>query len=85
MMPAFDRAERRVSWEAAAGKISAELLCPYPPGIPAVVPGEELTHAVLAHMRAVIRDGGVITGAADPELRTITVVSAKRDSDSAVQ
>jgi arginine decarboxylase len=65
----------RVPWGQAAGRICAELLCPYPPGIPAVVPGEILTAAVLADLRQVLQAGGVVTGAADAELQWIGVVS----------
>ena len=61
-------------WEAAAGRISAELLCPYPPGIPAAVPGEALSAEVLNTLRRVLHDGGVVTGAADAELHTIGVI-----------
>ncbi len=64
----------RVAWSAAADRVSAELLCPYPPGIPAAVPGEVLTEAVLSAMKRVIENGGVVTGAADSELRSVSVV-----------
>jgi lysine decarboxylase len=32
----------RVPLAAAAGRIAAEPLCPYPPGIPLVIPGERI-------------------------------------------
>ena len=28
----------------AVGRVAAELICPYPPGIPLLVPGEKLDH-----------------------------------------
>lgn len=65
----------RVSWHAADGRICAELLCPYPPGIPAAVPGEVLSEALLIGLRQLLLAGGVVTGAADPELNTICIVS----------
>ena len=34
-------------WAQACGRIAAELLCPYPPGIPVVLPGEQLDSARL--------------------------------------
>ena len=39
------RAKRRICpLEQAEGEIAAELVCPYPPGIPLLVPGERLDH-----------------------------------------
>jgi arginine/lysine/ornithine decarboxylase len=34
-----------VSIENAEGKIASELICPYPPGIPLLIPGERVDHA----------------------------------------
>ena len=37
------RAEsRRVDWPDAVGSLSSQLVCPYPPGIPLLIPGERL-------------------------------------------
>lgn len=66
----------RVPARCAAGRVAAEMLCPYPPGVPAVVPGEVLTEAILAHLAGVLAQGGKVTGAADESLRSITVVAA---------
>jgi len=35
----------------AAGRISAEILAPYPPGIPVVAPGEEITEKHIAYLQ----------------------------------
>jgi arginine/lysine/ornithine decarboxylase len=59
----------------AAGQLSATALCPYPPGIPVVLPGEVITAAAIAHLQAVHQAGGVITGAADPTLATLQIVA----------
>lgn len=59
---------------AAAGRVGAELLCPYPPGVPAIYPGERVTPAALARLRAVLAGGGRVTGAADPSLDTLRVI-----------
>lgn len=37
--------------KAAAGRISAEILAPYPPGIPVVAPGEEITEKHIAYLQ----------------------------------
>lgn len=41
----------------AAGRTAAEIITPYPPGIPAVLPGERLTDPVLAYPRSGARRG----------------------------
>ena len=60
--------------EDAVGEVCAELLSPYPPGVPAVCPGERLTPEVVRLMRSVLQSGGKITGASDESLATIRVI-----------
>ncbi|HYY11030.1 MAG TPA: hypothetical protein VE781_08830, partial [Kineosporiaceae bacterium] len=61
---------------AAVGRVAAELVAPYPPGVPVLAPGERVTAAALDSLLAA-RDGGArIAYAADPTLATITVVGA---------
>jgi len=57
-------------------RISAELVCPYPPGIPVLFPGEVVTEGAIAYLQQVIVAGGVITGCADRHLRTLNVIEA---------
>ncbi|MFF7158921.1 aminotransferase class I/II-fold pyridoxal phosphate-dependent enzyme [Streptomyces sp. NPDC008139] len=59
--------------ERAAGRIVAEMLTPYPPGIPAALPGERLNRAVVDYLRTGVAAGMVIPDAADNSLRTIRV------------
>ena len=58
----------------AAGRVAAESLATYPPGIPNVLPGERLTAATLAYIQRTLELGGSVRGASDRELRTIRVV-----------
>ncbi|AMA08884.1 aminotransferase class I/II-fold pyridoxal phosphate-dependent enzyme [Picosynechococcus sp. PCC 73109] len=71
---AFFATSRTVALEASLNQICAELICPYPPGIPAIMPGEKITAATLASLRQTLQLGGVITGANDPSLKTIRVI-----------
>ena len=64
----------RISLEQAIGRISAESLCPYPPGIPLVCIGEEIILEVVETLQAILRSGGIINGASDETLKTILVV-----------
>lgn len=63
-----------VSAKDAVGRVSAELICPYPPGVPVFSPGELITQAGFdALMEA--RDIGVrIAFVADPTLETFKVL-----------
>ncbi|MBF2028678.1 MAG: aminotransferase class I/II-fold pyridoxal phosphate-dependent enzyme [Oscillatoriales cyanobacterium C42_A2020_001] len=63
-----------VSVEAAVGCVSAELVCPYPPGIPVLIPGEVITEEAIASLKQVLDAGGIISGCADPSLTTIKVI-----------
>jgi arginine/lysine/ornithine decarboxylase len=56
-------------------RISAELVCPYPPGIPVLMPGEIITVEAVEYLQAVIAAGGMVTGCADSSLVTLQVVS----------
>jgi lysine decarboxylase len=60
--------------EKASGRISAEQITPYPPGIPAVVPGERLNDAVIDYLRSGLDAGMNVPDAADTTLKTFKVV-----------
>ena len=60
---------------AAVGRVSAELVAPYPPGVPVLAPGEVITAAALDALRATLADGGRIAYAADASLATFQVVA----------
>jgi arginine decarboxylase len=71
---AFFAATETVAIEQVIGRVSAELICPYPPGIPVLLPGERITAAAIEHLQQVLRSGGFISGCADAELQTVQVV-----------
>lgn len=71
---AFFAASEPVAITDAVGRVSAELVAPYPPGIPVLAPGEEITPATLAALEAARCAGVRIAYAADPSLRTLRVV-----------
>jgi lysine decarboxylase len=55
--------------------VSAELIAPYPPGIPVLAPGELVTAELLEGLRTEAASGVRIAYATDPTLRTIEVVA----------
>ncbi len=58
------------------GRMSAELVCPYPPGIPVLMPGEVISPAAIAYLQQICIAGGMISGCADPTLETLRVILA---------
>lgn len=80
MLPrdAFFGPTEMVPIRAAAGRIAAEQLTPYPPGIPVVVPGERLDAAVLDYLRTGHDHGLNIPDASDPHLGRVRVVAPGR-------
>jgi arginine decarboxylase len=58
----------------AAGRVAAEQITPYPPGIPVLVPGERINQAVIEYLESGLKAGMVLPDPADPSLGTIRVV-----------
>jgi arginine decarboxylase len=71
---AFFAAAEVVPVERATGRVSAELIASYPPGIPVLAPGEEITTDTLAALHQARAAGIRIAYAADPSLATLRVV-----------
>nr|BFD81235.1 ornithine decarboxylase [Streptomyces sp. Xyl84] len=72
---AFFAPVEHVPAERAAGRVSAETISPYPPGVPVVAPGEVITDEVLDYLRSGVEHGVLIPDVADPSVRTLRVVA----------
>jgi lysine decarboxylase len=72
---AFFAPRETVPAARAAGRISAETIAPYPPGIPAIAPGEVISATLLASLREAAAAGTRISACADPTLETVQVVA----------
>ncbi|WP_019504493.1 aminotransferase class I/II-fold pyridoxal phosphate-dependent enzyme [Pleurocapsa sp. PCC 7319] len=59
----------------ASDRLCGELICPYPPGIPLLMPGEIITTEAIEYLLRVLAAGGTITGCNDPTIKTIQVVT----------
>ncbi|MHC5768056.1 MAG: aminotransferase class I/II-fold pyridoxal phosphate-dependent enzyme [Nostoc sp.] len=55
-------------------RICAEIVCPYPPGIPVLMPGEVITKSVLEYLQQIQAMGASISGCNDISLKTLKVV-----------
>jgi arginine/lysine/ornithine decarboxylase len=47
----LSRHKEKLPLSGAAGRIAAELIAPYPPGIPIIAPGEEITEKHIAYLK----------------------------------
>jgi arginine decarboxylase len=70
---AFLGPQEVVPIEEAAGRVAAESLAAYPPGIPNVLPGERMTAETLDYVLATLEHGGTLRGASDRRLETVRV------------
>ena len=70
----FARSEH-VDVGAAEGRVAAETIVFYPPGIPVLAPGDVIDGVTLAHLRAMKAVGARVVGAADASLGTLMVIA----------
>ncbi|MDF5716241.1 MAG: aminotransferase class I/II-fold pyridoxal phosphate-dependent enzyme [Rhizonema sp. NSF051] len=71
---AFFADTETVALTKAYDRICAEIICPYPPGIPVLMPGEAISKATVDYLQHIQAMGGFISGCADNTLHTIKVV-----------
>jgi lysine decarboxylase len=74
---AFFAPREAVPSARAAGRVSAETIAPYPPGIPAIAPGEVISAPLLESLREAAAAGTRISACADPTLATVQVVAGR--------
>ena len=73
---AFFAPTRVVPLTEAVGAVAAELVIPYPPGIPVLAPGDVISAEKVAYLERGTALGMSLSGPIDPTLRTIRVVDA---------
>jgi arginine decarboxylase len=77
MLPrdAFFGRTDQVAVADAVGRVAAEMITPYPPGAPAVVPGEVITQEILDYLRSGLNAGMQLPDPVDSKLDSVRVVS----------
>ena len=71
---AFLGPQEVVAFSESEGRIAAESLAAYPPGVPNVLPGERLSSETIEFIEDSLAHGGQVRGASDRTLRTVRVV-----------
>ncbi|HEV2261466.1 MAG TPA: aminotransferase class I/II-fold pyridoxal phosphate-dependent enzyme [Candidatus Rubrimentiphilum sp.] len=76
MLPreAFLAQTEAVRFKQSKGRICAETISPYPPGIPVIAPGEEITDEIIDYLSLEVKAGVRMQGPYDRKLARIRVV-----------
>ncbi|MEU6275676.1 ornithine decarboxylase [Streptomyces populi] len=85
MLPrdAFFAEAEHVPVHRARGRVAAEMISPYPPGVPVVAPGEVVTAEVIDYLRTGVAAGMLVPDAADPSLATLRVTARQDHAQAA--
>jgi arginine/lysine/ornithine decarboxylase len=71
---AFLGAAEEVAVDDAVGRVSCESVAGYPPGIPALLPGERISAETVAYLRELVASGARLHGASDPSFERVHVL-----------
>jgi len=71
---AFHKPRHRVNLEEAVGSICAETVLPYPPGIPLLTPGEEITQTHVETIKQLHEMGAYFQSPSDVTMKTVYVI-----------
>src|SRR4051794_216027 len=72
---AFFGRTKAVPLDRAAGRVAAEMVAPYPPGIPRLVPGQRIEEVHVTFLRLGMEAGFFPAGLRDPDMQSLRVVA----------
>jgi arginine decarboxylase len=72
---AFESGHRIIALDEAVGHECGEMIIPYPPGIPLLLPGEKVASGHIQQIRLIKQAGGMFQGAQDENLTTLSVLA----------
>ena len=72
---AFYSEKKMLPIEKSSGKISAEFVMCYPPGIPILAPGERISDEIIEYIRYAKEKGCSLTGTQDLSINNINVLA----------
>ncbi|WP_248630941.1 hypothetical protein [Paenibacillus riograndensis] len=82
MKPVNPVETQRVPLEYSAGRTAAEMVIPYPPGIPLLYPGEWISEDICSRLINLRQGGAKFQACADPALQHIQVYNNKKGGDA---
>jgi lysine decarboxylase len=68
-----------ISVNDALGRVCGESIAVYPPGIPALLPGERITDEIIDYLQRQVAQGARLHGASDHEFKTIHVLPVEKE------
>ncbi|ULO07546.1 amino acid decarboxylase [Paenibacillus sp. 19GGS1-52] len=71
----------RIKLEDSVGRVAAEMVIPYPPGIPLLYPGETITGQISRRLSDLAEGGAKFQACADPALQHIVVYNIKKGGE----
>ena len=71
---AFYAEKQAVALDEANGRICAEFVMCYPPGIPILAPGERITGEILDYIRYAKDKNCMLLGTEDPDVNNLQVI-----------
>jgi lysine decarboxylase len=71
---AFLGASEVISVRDSIGRVCGESIAVYPPGIPALLPGERISEEIVEYLERQVTQGARLHGASDSEFKTIHVL-----------
>ncbi len=67
---------RKIPWQEARGCTTAEMIAPYPPGIPVVCPGDVITEDVFEFIEVYRKNGRHLQGPTDSKLNHLRIIES---------
>ena len=77
LQEAFHQQHEQVALEETVGRICGETVLPYPPGIPLLTPGEEITAEHVNTIQKLNKVGAYFQSPSDTTMETLTVIAEK--------
>lgn len=76
---AFNASKKSMLLKDSTGMVSGEFIMAYPPGIPILCPGEEITNDIISYVKQLKNVGLRLQGTEDPEMEYIKVIANSDD------
>jgi len=71
---ALYRSKKKMLFKESSGQISGEYIIPYPPGIPLIIPGEQISNEIINYVTTIINEGKEIIGPKDSNCQWIEIL-----------
>ncbi|WP_375104429.1 aminotransferase class I/II-fold pyridoxal phosphate-dependent enzyme [Paenibacillus sp. RS8] len=71
-----------IDLECSVGRVAAEMVIPYPPGIPILYPGEVITNQIQRRLAGLAKGGAKFQACADPVLQRIEVYNIQKGGEA---